>query len=183
MIGTILYQTVANKHKNNIENMAPFKCTRADAWLGDGYYFWDTFIELAHQWGVCALKNNYIICKTHTKCHAEEILDLVGNTTQIKDLRDITLQLEKTYNKRLTVPFVMHYLRERLAFPYKAIRIQSHNNFSQLTTQYKRVFIDGRRECFLMCPSIQYCVIDRTILELPVKVVYCSSEEYNMECL
>ena len=183
MIGAILYQTVANKDKDNIQDMAPFKCTRDDAWLGDGYYFWDTFIELAHQWGICAHKNNYIICQTHIKCHAEEILDLVGNTIQIKDLRDITLQLEKTYHKRLTVPFIMQYLRKRLVFPYKAIRIQSQNNFSQLNAQYKRLFIDGRREYFNMCPIIQYCVIDITILELPVKVVYCSSEEYNTECL
>ena len=52
MISTILYQTVDDRRniKYVLEN-APFKCTRNDAWLGEGYYFWDTFINFAHWWG------------------------------------------------------------------------------------------------------------------------------------
>lgn len=100
-----LYQTVANKNKQDIEKNAPFQCTRSDAWLGKGYYFWDTFIEVAKQWGECAYKNNYIICKTQVVCLENEILDFYGNTSQINDLKEITLILEEHYKKKANNTF------------------------------------------------------------------------------
>lgn len=182
MIGNCLYQTISNKNRHDLEKIAPFKCTRSDAWLGEGYYFWDTFIELAHQWGRCAYETDYIICRTSTTCPDEDFLDLVGNTTQIKDLKDIVLNLEKLYAKKLTIPFVVNYLRNIPSFPYKAIRIQSQETFFYLA-HYNRFFKDKKNAYFSLCPSIQCCIIDKSILKLPVVVEYCSSDEHNTECL
>lgn len=47
-----LYQTVEDRNNpSEIETEGPFLCVRNNAWLGRGYYFWDTFVELAHWWG------------------------------------------------------------------------------------------------------------------------------------
>lgn len=46
-----LYQTVKNNgNKQSIETFGPIY-GKVDTWLGNGYYFWDGFIELAHWWG------------------------------------------------------------------------------------------------------------------------------------
>lgn len=177
-----LYQTIANKNRHNVESIAPFQCSKSTAWLGKGYYFWDTFIELAKEWGERVYRNNYIICKTYATYSEEEILDFVGNTTQILDLKNITLRLEKTYQTKLTIPFVINYIRKTPHFSYKAIRILSQETFSNLTS-YKRFFREGKNACFNLCPSIQWCVIDKSILKLPVVVEYCSSDECNVECI
>ena len=39
------YHTVEDRdNPDEIEADGPFKCTRGDAWLGPGYYFWDSKI-------------------------------------------------------------------------------------------------------------------------------------------
>lgn len=44
----ILYQTVEDRNNpDDVEQHGPFLCTNKMAWLGHGYYFWDTFINLA----------------------------------------------------------------------------------------------------------------------------------------
>ena len=40
------YQTLENRNNpDQIEEQGPFLCNRKSAWLGEGYYFWDSFIE------------------------------------------------------------------------------------------------------------------------------------------
>ena len=47
-----LFQAIKDlDNPDEIEQNGPFKCRREDAWLGEGYYFWDSFVELAHWWG------------------------------------------------------------------------------------------------------------------------------------
>lgn len=53
-----LFQAVKDlDNPDEIEQNGPFKCRREDAWLGEGYYFWDSFVELAHWWGRESLGN------------------------------------------------------------------------------------------------------------------------------
>ncbi len=60
----VLYQTVSDRdNADYIEDNAPFRCERKDAWLGEGYYFWDTLIKNAHWWGEIAYNNEYVITK------------------------------------------------------------------------------------------------------------------------
>jgi hypothetical protein len=61
-----IYQTLENRgNLDFIENNGPFICKRNNAWLGTGYYFWESFIENAHWWGKeCNnYPNGYVICK------------------------------------------------------------------------------------------------------------------------
>ena len=39
----IIYQTVEDRgNPDYVEQHGPFICTNKNAWLGEGYYFWDT---------------------------------------------------------------------------------------------------------------------------------------------
>ena len=43
-----IYQTLENRdNADEVERDGPFLCNRKNAWLGTGYYFGDTFVELA----------------------------------------------------------------------------------------------------------------------------------------
>lgn len=172
MAQRVLYQTLGDRgNTNDVERCAPYECTREDAWLGRGFYFWDTFIELAHLWGKCSYKNNYYICSVRCEYNNDDILDLVGNTEQISDLRRIATLLEAVYGKPLTIPFVIAYLRSKTTFTYKMIRAESQDTFSALVS-FRRFFIEGRRPYLNLCPAIQCCVLDKSILKLPIKIVF-----------
>ena len=61
------YQTLENRNNpDKIEEQGPFLCSHKNAWLGKGYYFWDSFIENAHWWGQkgARYKNGYVICES-----------------------------------------------------------------------------------------------------------------------
>ncbi len=46
------YHTIENRgNLDYVLDNAPFICTREDAWLGNGYYFWDTNVAWAKKWG------------------------------------------------------------------------------------------------------------------------------------
>ncbi|MBK9689303.1 MAG: hypothetical protein IPO65_16695 [Saprospiraceae bacterium] len=66
MVIKTVYQTLENRgNQDYVENNGPFLCSRNNAWLGNGYYFWDSFIENAHWWGwkVKKFTNGYFICE------------------------------------------------------------------------------------------------------------------------
>ncbi len=60
-MGRTLYHTVEDDgNPDLIRANAPFLCKdtseQLEAWFGEGYYFWDTLIQLPHWWG----KSHYI---------------------------------------------------------------------------------------------------------------------------
>lgn len=180
MTQRVLYQTLENRENTeDIEHNAPYECTRRNAWLGRGFYFWDTFIDLAHLWGKHSYKGNYCICRVSCEYEDDDILDLVSNTEQIRDLCRITKYLEDEYGKRLTVSFIMEYLRSKTKFPYKMIRAESQETFNDLK-EYRRCFVEGHRSYLSLCPAIQCCVVDKSVLKLPVRIVF--PQEYCEGC-
>ena len=49
-----IFQTLEDRNNpDEVESQGPFICTN-NPWLGKGYYFWDTFLDLAHWWGTKA---------------------------------------------------------------------------------------------------------------------------------
>ena len=43
-----IFQTLEDRNNpDEVESQGPFICTN-NPWLGKGYYFWDTFLDLAH---------------------------------------------------------------------------------------------------------------------------------------
>lgn len=172
MIISRLYQTVENRENpDEVECKAPFKCTNKSAWLGCGYYFWDTFVMFAHKWGEEAYQGSYFICEVPCKYEAGEVLDLVGNAEQIYDFGEIAKKLEEEYGEEITVPFVINYLKCKTPFKFKMIRAHSENAFSRIEPLRLR-YIKDNRSTLNLRPIIQCCVIEKSILQLPVRIVY-----------
>lgn len=181
---TTVYQTIeSTKDKDKIIREAPFLCEddpkELKEWLGSGYYFWDTFIELAYWWGrVHYLKRHkhYAICKTKLKCDSDAILDLVGNLEQVKDVQEIIHQMRvcpEFNSKTFKAQLVINYIRNILKVPYKAIRAYGENSSRDKSIKDFRLKFSS--QAFLnLCPEVQICVIDKSILDLPVEIVFCS---------
>lgn len=182
MITTRLYQTVENRENpDEVERNAPFKCVSKNAWLGKGYYFWDTFDAHAHKWGEVMYRGNYFICEVLGRYHREEVLDLVGNTDQINDVGKVAQTLEKEYGASLTVPFIIEYLKRKTPFDFKMIRAHSEDAFS-VSDRIIYQFVPNKRPYINLRPIIQCCVIDKSILRLPVKIVY-PPEYVEVSCI
>lgn len=75
-----LYQTLEDKSNvDYVEENGPFICERRDAWLGRGYYYWDTFVDNAHLWGKKIYNSNnkdYMICLSKVEFSNENVYDL-----------------------------------------------------------------------------------------------------------
>ena len=130
-----LYQTLEDRdNPDKIEDHGPFRCNRESAWLGSGYYFWDSSIDSAHFWGNTSYKGNYIICQSYYDYDSLEFLDLVGNTEHLYQLRVIAEKVAKRKNVNPTVSMVIEQMKRfsKLEENYKAIRaypISSQSNF------------------------------------------------------
>lgn len=177
-----VFHTVENKENPDyIEQNAPFLCSRQNAWLGTGYYFWETFIDLAHWWGRTAYNNQYIICKSYLSCSNSDLLDLVGNTAQMMDMREVIKILQEQYKTSLTVKFVIDWLNKiNKNVKYKAIRVHGIKSTSDQEIAKWQIHFKENTIAYLdFCPTIQICVLDKSILKLPLKIVY--PEEYCKE--
>lgn len=104
-----LFQTLEERNNpDEVESQGPFLCTN-NPWLGKGYYFWDTFLDLAHWWGKQVHNGNYIICQTSVEDNSEDILDLVGNTQHLIEFKEYADILKQTYATKgpITVPLLL----------------------------------------------------------------------------
>lgn len=103
-----LYQAVKDKcNPDEIELKGPFECRRANAWLGKGYYFWESFIELAHWWGRESCDGKYVICLSHCDSSFPNTFDLYNSPEHLSIFRNLYKALVNEYpNKEITVAFV-----------------------------------------------------------------------------
>lgn len=171
-----LFHTVRdNNDVDYIENNAPFKSTK-DTWLGEGYYFWENFIELAHWWGRVHCGGNYIICSTSCVVKDDIILDLYGNFEQLKDFKEYKDVLQNEYEKPLNVNFILNHMSKHLkGFKYKVIRAKSENcaTGDQYLLSKRIKFIDKYNAVLNTNPEIQVCIWDKKILTgCNLKVIY-----------
>jgi hypothetical protein len=177
----LAYQTLEDKFNiDEIEEEGPFKCTREDAWLGDGYYLWDTNMDWAIQWGINAYVKNgkeFVIgrCKVLID---ERCFDLVGNMEHVSEFREIVkLILDTGYiaEESVTVPKVIEYLKKKGLFEYKVIRAADFPDHSD-KVPFKFYKQNGKvivRESMRSNPRVQICVIQkRDVLLHPFLVVY-----------
>ena len=89
MFRKVLYQTVEDRgNPKEILNNGPFQCTRSP-WLGNGYYFWDSFIELAHWWGRQGYHGQYVITKIDL-----DTAPLIVNDRTLVPLRAVSESLD-----------------------------------------------------------------------------------------
>ncbi|MCQ2351281.1 MAG: hypothetical protein MJ003_04830 [Paludibacteraceae bacterium] len=173
----IVYHTLENRENaDEVEMNAPYPCNKKNAWLGRGYYFWESFIDLAKKWGEDSYNGNYFVCQCQLSCPDEYVLDLVGNTRQLMYMQSTVDMLEARLKQGpLTVPFVINYLREKTKFNYYAIRVNGVNSMcmrEENVSKWRIKFTDKRKAYLDLMPALQICVIDKKILKLPMKIIY-----------
>lgn len=179
MTTKVVYQTLEDRETDldELELGGPYPCKWANSWLGDGFYFWDTFIENAHWWGKDGRKytSGYIICKAVCNYNDTVCCDLVGNTLHlemfIKAYR--VMKMREIANSSTTVKRLITYLIEEVkTFKFDAIRAvglhskspHSEHNFSlpfeiDHEGKAKKAYLD-------FIPPIQICFYSKTALHL-----------------
>lgn len=167
-----LYQTLNDlDNPDEIENQGPFKCTRSDAWLGHGYYFWEGHIQLGHFWGKKNY-NDYVICKASATLD-EYCYDLYNRSDLRIEFDEVSRSLVKsgiTSRNRLLVSQVIEFLKKRGQFKYKSIRIlgtESIKNIPVNNSFINRIKFKFGKDPYLdLVPQIQICLIEKNALSL-----------------
>ena len=160
-----LFQAVTDlDNPDEIEQNGPFKCRRKDAWLGEGYYFWDSFVQLANWWGRESLGNNYVICRSYCVASLPDTYDLYDNPEHIVSFRALSEALSEEYpNKFISVPFVLEMLKAHSDFlkEFKAIRAKAERCWKDVP---RLKFNRGNVAYLETIPPIQFCVLDKSYL-------------------
>jgi len=169
-----LYQTIKKQgDKQSVARFGPIY-GRKDTWLGDGYYFWDGFIKLAHWWGKKHCAGSYVICRASVVVEDHKVLDLVGRTADLKNFEVIYNAIkEKNPFQQITVPAVLAEMRKRTSFPYLVIRARSEHRIPE---NENIRFVDKDRAEMVLIPAIQLCVRERNLVR-SYEEVWRTSEE------
>ena len=93
-----LYQSVEDRGR---VEYTPIFCEAKDAWLGQGYYFWDSEINDAHWWGQEHYNGFYVICQSKYDYDSLEYFDLLGNTDHRKYLFTFCRSFDKQVSKTI----------------------------------------------------------------------------------
>ena len=170
----VLYQTLQDR--GNIKEIlddAPYLCNWENTWLGKGFYFWDTFIDIAHWWGKIRYKKNYIICRFICEYDISKCFDLVGETDHMIDFSKAIdfLKQKKLVDENTTVSRVISFMRNSGSFNYEAIRvfgINSIDNTKCLNRRfvYRIMFEKDKIQYLDYKPAIQICIFEKTGLNL-----------------
>lgn len=149
----------------------PYKCTRSDAWLGDGFYFWDSIIDLAHWWGKLAYGDKYIIGKLNYYYDDALIYDLL-EPEKLNDFREYADLLRKEYGKSYTVASVLAHMRTHPDFHYRGVRMKGEHSTSSI--EGKKIFFKRRNDYYLDTkPAVQICLFhDKDVKSSPFELVY-----------
>lgn len=165
----ILYQTLEDRgNPESIEVGGPFKCTRRDAWLGHGYYFWDGHIQLAHFWGR-KFGSGYVVCKADAELDSK-CWNLHGNALhriELEGIFDILIEKKISTEKQLLVSHIIEFLKSKGEFKYTSIRALGVNSISKNSELTKRIqFHDKHIAYFDVYPPVQVCLIQKNALSL-----------------
>ena len=159
-----LYQTVEDRNNpDEVEANAPFYCNEKNAWLGMGYYFWDTFIQNAHWWGSWKYKNGYVIVEFTCKPKfTKSCFDLHGNMEQVQYFNEIIdyLKQQNLCSDKTTVAVVIEFLKKTTDFlsRFNSIRAYGHNSKSNMDII---PFVCGGRHFLDLTPAVQVCVFEK----------------------
>lgn len=127
------YQTLEDRDIQLVEIHGPFRCCHDKAWLGSGYYFWDSFLNNAHWWGRegARYSRGYVICESTFELDENKCFNLVDNPDHLHafNLTKIILMEQKLYIEgETTVARVIEYLKRFAEFNYEAIRAYGINS-------------------------------------------------------
>lgn len=171
----VAYQTLEDRDNiDQIESEGPFICKRKGAWLGTGYYLWDTNFEWAIEWGQKAYTNyrkDFVIaeCKIDLSNECFDLVGSVQNQLDFIEAIETMIQSNKIKNKDETiVPNIIQFLKDLKIFPYKSIRASDMRK-----TGDEIYYTTDRKEFMVLKQRVQICVIVKKYVVLfPFQVVY-----------
>lgn len=188
------FQTLENRDIDKIEKDGPFKCSKGNAWLGDGYYFWDSFIEVAHWWGTDGAfykTPGYVICQAFFEFNEEKCFNLVDNPEHLEMFNETknVLRKEGLYeDNKTTVARIIEFLkRKNKSFNFEAIRAYGVNSIGKNSFYSNRtIFVYKNEKAGFQyldsTPAIQICFFRKNSLGLnKYKIIY--PPEYTDEYL
>jgi hypothetical protein len=168
-----VYQTLEDRdNPDEIERHGPFKCNKNNAWMGEGYYFWESFIDNAHWWGEeCnSFENGYIICEAIYIEHEDQCFNLIDNPEHMKmfnDTKDLMLKQGLYKDGETTVARIIEFLRTKLKiFKYEAVRVNGVNSKSYKSSFSNRTIFDARNPQKFLDTSPAYQICFYSILNL-----------------
>lgn len=167
----ILYQTLEDiGNYDEVEQNGPFAGKRKSSWLGVGFYFWDTHIELAHWWGNMAygkFNKEYMICKAFGVLDGA-CWDLIGNGIHRNEFALVCERFSQEFpSEKILVPKIIMYLIKNGGMSYRAIRALPMNTIKVLSKFTKRIlFVDWNESYYDAYPPIQVCLLDKKALSL-----------------
>lgn len=167
---TKAYQALQDRNNpDEVESHGPYKCERADAWVGEGYYFWETFIDNAHWWGKSHY-DEYIICEAEFDFDDDRCFDLAGNTQHMQEFQQILTLLKEQglIDSNTSIGRVIRYLQNRNLFQYEACRVTS--------PQSRRLNSDHNKPTPIGKGNNSYTVH----LQPPFQICFYSSHSLNL---
>ncbi|MFN8293091.1 MAG: hypothetical protein U0T72_05160 [Chitinophagales bacterium] len=109
----VMYHT---QERRNIRLKAPVVCEREDAWLGDGYYFWDDVVD-AEQWGHNSKRETGYFEVYKAEILIDNFLDTVFNEAHyrfwISQVEKAAEQIRRKTGLKPTIKEVNEYFKER----------------------------------------------------------------------
>lgn len=174
MASNIVYQTLKDNEKPwDVEENGPFPCSRDDAWLGNGFYFWDYHIQLAHWWGKKSYgTNEYMICEAYCNINPNDCWDLHNEGKHREEFISALHLLIKSKiagEDEITVAQVIEYTKKKGFFKYEAIRVHGINSATvnnKSDVGARLLFNQDLPAYFDLYPAIQLCLLKRTSLSL-----------------
>ncbi|MCG9881273.1 MAG: hypothetical protein MH472_11805 [Bacteroidia bacterium] len=170
-----VYQTLEDRsNPDYVEDNGPFPCNRKNAWLGNGYYFWDSFIENAHWWGIEGAKftNGYFICEAHYDFDETLCFNLIDNPLHFQlfnNTKKIMQEKGLYVVNQTTVARIIEYIKNTLnIFKYHAIRVYGINSKSFNSPYSNRTIFDNNHNTKYLdsLPAIQICFYSKSSLNL-----------------
>ena len=170
-----VFQTLEDKgNPDYVENSGPFPCHRKNAWLGDGYYFWDSFIENAHWWGCEGARyaNGYFICKANYDFEESSCFNLIDNPEHFQlfnNTKKIMQEKGLYVTNQTTVSRIIEHIKNTLKiFKYEAIRVYGINSKSFNSPYSNRTIFDQKHNAKYLdsLPAIQIFFYSKTSLNL-----------------
>ncbi len=162
-----IFQTLRHEKIENIIKDGPYPCELTTSWLGVGYYFWDSFIELSHAWGNTAkgMDMGYVVTSTTFKID-DKCLNLVDNYFHLKQLiNSITyIKENKIFQpKDLTLKNVITYMLKNNIADFRSIRIYGINSLPNYTQRFNILNIQKKdfQPYINLIPPIQICIINK----------------------
>lgn len=170
-----VYQTLEDRNNpNDVEQNGPFICAEKNAWLGAGYYFWDTFVENAHWWGkeVHASKG-YVICKASYVFDVAKCWDLTSIDGIVEFKKAVSIMSQNGLKTEYVVRIIEH-LKTSGLFVWEAVRASPIGSRASHSGYNNRVlFREGRNAHLELCPPVQICFYSKTALNLSrLKIIY-----------